>query len=166
MELLLEIVALLFALTMESVAGVWKFFFMMTAGLGTVHLLRWIWWRVNAYTEMNVMLSSLVIAIFLETQTNLEFEVRFLTTCGISLFIALVVTFLTPPTSPERQKAFFEKVRPPVLFWGSVAKGKGNRLRELSDLGKEWVLVTTSFLYYVSSDPATSFSEDSFLGVG
>ncbi|MBI4436221.1 MAG: Na+:solute symporter [Candidatus Omnitrophica bacterium] len=145
-ELILGVTALLLALQMESIAGVWQFLFAMTAGLGTVRVLRWIWWRVNAYTEMGTMASSFVIAIVLETQTKLAFDTRFLITCSLSLLIALIITFLTPPTSLQRQKEFFEKVKPPALFWGKVAEGKSVAFQELFQGIGSWCVVTTSFL--------------------
>ncbi len=65
-EVILGAGTLALALNMESIAEIWKIFFSMTAGVGAVHVLRWIWWRVNVYTELTVMAASFVVTLTLQ----------------------------------------------------------------------------------------------------
>lgn len=117
---------LLIASSMKSV------FFLYTAigsGSGLVYILRWYWWRVNAWSEIAAMTAALagmlVFRIFVypteETFNEHGVEVLVYSTLIVTL-VWLVVTFLTPPTSRERLKEFYRQVRPAGPFWKPIVE--------------------------------------------
>lgn len=117
---------------LKSVSGAWEFLALLVVGSGFISVLRWFWWRVNAYTEISVILLGLVVGIgnlFLPdsvvvfgypwSQMPIEIKIAFLT--AIVLPLSLGVTFLTPPVSKEKLEAFYRKVRPGG-FWSVLDK--------------------------------------------
>jgi len=106
-------------------------FFITTAigsGSGLVYLLRWYWWRVNAWSEITGMAAGLInLALFRfiiypsEQQINAH-GVEVLLYSAVVVTVAwITVTLLTAPVEREHLKAFYRKVRPPGSFWGAVA---------------------------------------------
>lgn len=95
----------------ESVTGIFHFLLSMGAGVGPIYLLRWFWWRVNAWTELSAMLLSMGLSTAL-TAAGLALAPRLILTLAITLPVALLVTALTPPTGRERLRAFVRRTRP------------------------------------------------------
>ncbi|MBD3420575.1 MAG: hypothetical protein GF398_10705 [Chitinivibrionales bacterium] len=109
----------------DSVASAWLMMSMMTAGYGVIMVLRWFWWRINAWTE----LSSLAVAgagsfiMYLPgIKSALPWEYRFVIVFGASLLCSLMMTYATRPTAMERLERFCRKVKPFPHFWGPVAR--------------------------------------------
>lgn len=105
---------------------------MVTAGIGTVLLGRWLWWRTNAWSEIAAMAGSLATAL---TAGPLGFSTRL----GALLYIALgttgfwvAVTLVTRPVSPDKLVAFYRRVRPPRWGWRPVA-GMSEELPQQED---------------------------------
>ena len=65
---ILMILAAFTALKMQSISKAWAFIFSMGAGIGLVLILRWFWWRINAWSEITALSTSIVITILLETR--------------------------------------------------------------------------------------------------
>src|SRR6476661_2660733 len=63
---LLMIASLVVTFYMESIGGAWKLLLVTGAGTGTVLLLRWFWWRINAWSEVSAMICAAVVSIFLQ----------------------------------------------------------------------------------------------------
>ena len=99
-------------LGMDSVAGAWKLLASIGAGTGLILLLRWLWWRINAWSEISVMLASLVGANFFEHYTDIAFPFSLVGVVAISLPIAFIVTLLTPPEDRQTLHRFYDRVRP------------------------------------------------------
>ena len=53
------------AMTIQSISAAWEFVWAMGAGVGAVLILRWFWWRINAWSELSAMATSLVLAVAL-----------------------------------------------------------------------------------------------------
>jgi solute:Na+ symporter, SSS family len=118
--------------------GLQKFIFAMGAGVGPVFILRWFWWRVNAWSQFTAMLASLLYATawdllylrsatfagWINTQTELlnMSPFAFKLVCLTLLVTAswLLVTFLTKPDDPQTLAAFVKKVRPGG-FWRGIS---------------------------------------------
>jgi Na+/proline symporter len=130
------------ALTNDSISFLFEFLLRLVAGAGAVFLVRWFWWRVNAWAELSAMVASLLIATFL-TLSNAHgwlahdfasWEV-FLINVGISAVIWVTVALVTPPDDPETLRAFVRRTRP-FGAWGPYAAeagdgaGEGPTLRE------------------------------------
>ena len=111
-------------LGMDSVAGAWKLLATIGAGIGLIGLLRWLWWRINAWSEIAVMTASLVGANLVSLFTDVTFPFSLLIVVAFSLPIAFVVTFLTPPEDPTVLRKFYERVRP-AGAWARVAIDAG-----------------------------------------
>ena len=131
----------------ESIGAVFTFILNLTAGVGPVFLLRWFWWRVNAWSEIAAMTVSLPLILMrpyffsafgIPPSSSLELLYMVL---GTALFW-LPVTFLTPPVPSEVLKTFFERVSPPG-FWKKFAEGKLNHKVWLSGL-RLWVAATVA----------------------
>jgi predicted permease len=111
----------------ESIAGAWKFLIAVGAGTGSVFILRWFWWRINAWSEVAAMAASFVVSIVLQLGLGLrsedprEFAWIVLITVGVSTVVWLAATFMTPPEPEETLLAFYRRVRPGAALWGPIA---------------------------------------------
>ncbi len=112
----------------DSVAGAWKLLIALGAGTGSVFILRWFWWRINAWSEVSAMAASFVTSLTLQFGFHLnsddprEFAYTVLITVACSTVVWLSVTFLTPPENRETLLAFYRRVRPSAAMWGPIAK--------------------------------------------
>ncbi len=122
---LVAVLAALIASQMTSIDAAWKFFSALGSGLGLVSLARWLWWRVNAWSEIAALAATSVVTAVLTfvvphyTGEPVSFFASVLLTMGISTAVWVTVTWLTPPTDPEVLDAFYRAVRP-VGWWGPV----------------------------------------------
>ena len=129
----ITVAAIIFASFIENVGAMWQLYLGMMAGLGLPHLMRWFWWRANAWTELAGMLTGLTLALanyLLEYNELLpEGQISLFPAalashpihviCWISLFAALaslIATYLTPAVDDKTLRAFVEKVNP-IGFW-------------------------------------------------
>jgi hypothetical protein len=106
-------------------------FFITTAigsGSGLVYILRWYWWRVNAWSEIAAMTAAFVCAAVFrlavypsEESFNAHGFQVLLISAGAVTAVWLAVTVLTKPADVEKLKAFYRRVRPPGPFWGPIA---------------------------------------------
>jgi solute:Na+ symporter, SSS family len=117
-------------LGMDSVADAWKLLATITAGSGLILLLRWLWWRINAWSEISVMTASLLGANAVEFGSDIAFPFSLVIVVAIALPLSLIVTLLTPPESPETLRRFYERVHP-AGAWGPVAAAVGELPRRL-----------------------------------
>jgi Na+/proline symporter len=104
-----------------SVDEAWKILAALGAGTGAVFMLRWFWWRINAWTEIVAMVVSLgafvVVSRFVEAN-----EYRMAVVAGVTIAAWLAVTFVTAPERRDTLEAFYRKVRPAGPGWGPVAR--------------------------------------------
>ena len=99
---------------------------MIGAGTGLIYILRWFWWRINAYTEIVAMISSLVIAGYFNFFINDKLEDWEKITIGAALttFIWVVATYCTPPDDEKTLRNFVKKVNPGGPGWKKYADNK------------------------------------------
>ena len=113
---------------MDTIAGAWKFLLALGAGTGAVYILRWFWWRINAWSEISAMVASFVVAIFLQSVLGMDtadagvFAKVMLITVAVSTVVWLTPTFITKPENEETLLNFYRKVRPGGSLWGPIAK--------------------------------------------
>src|SRR5580698_8084077 len=103
--ILLTIVSAVVTFYMDSIAGAWKLLVVTGAGTGSVLLLRWYWWRINAWSEVSAMLAAFVVSVTLQVGLGMDkdkpvdFAWIMMITVGITTVVWLSVTFLTKPES-------------------------------------------------------------------
>ena len=123
---LLMIFSLLITTQFDRISDAWKFVLTMSAGIGLVLLLRWFWWRVNAWSEISAMLAPYVIFPILKYGFNLDpiksdFELSLIIIVIWSSAVWLTVTFLTKPEKEEKLKSFYRKVHPGGIGWKKIS---------------------------------------------
>jgi Na+/proline symporter len=117
---------------LTSVEQGWKILIGLGAGTGLVFILRWYWWRVNAWSEISAMVASFVTSLALtrfghsmsDTGTP-DYAFTMLTTVLVTTVVWLVVTFATAPESDETLDRFYRQVRPGGPGWRQVARRLG-----------------------------------------
>jgi solute:Na+ symporter, SSS family len=112
-----------------SVEGAWKFLLALGAGTGLVYLLRWYWWRINAWSEVSAMTAALVVSLIAQFAVGLsaddprQFAWLLLVTTAVTTVAWLVVTFATPAEPAERLRAFYARVHPGGPGWRAIVPG-------------------------------------------
>ena len=129
--LFLMIVSLIVTFYLESIGGAWKLLLVIGAGTGAVLLLRWFWWRINAWSEVSAMISAATCSLFLQfylkfdTDNPKDFAYQMLITVAVTTVVWLAVTFLTRAEPMETLAAFYRKVQPEGPGWKRVASYAG-----------------------------------------
>jgi SSS family solute:Na+ symporter len=122
------------------------------AGTGLIYLLRWFWWRINAWSEIAAMAASFSIALglFIARKSGLDMSSHTALVWSVALttVVWIVVTFLTPPADIETLRRFYRKVRPAGRGWAKImgAEDAGGPRDSLSLAVLGWVLGCT-FVY-------------------
>jgi hypothetical protein len=125
--LLMMVVGGVAATFIGTVEEAWRFLLAVGAGTGLVYLLRWYWWRINAWSEVSAMAAALVISLGAQRGLGLSaadprgFAQLLLLTTALATAVWLAVTFLTAPEPPDRLRAFYARVRPGGPGWRAVA---------------------------------------------
>lgn len=125
---LLMIISAVVTFYMNSIANAWKFLIALGAGTGLVYILRWFWWRINAWSEISSMAAALIVSLTLENYFHLsaarpkDFAYLVLLTVAITTFVWLLVTFLTKPEKKETLVSFYRRVHPSPKMWGPISK--------------------------------------------
>ena len=123
--------SLLVTFFLTSIEGAWRFLLAIGAGTGLVLILRWYWWRINAWSEISAMIASLVVSVIhwigpgLEPDDPVQWAWIMIVTVASSTAVWLVVTFTTRPESEEILHAFYRRVRPGGRGWRRVAAALG-----------------------------------------
>ena len=110
---------------LTSINQAWQINLLFGAGLGVVLVLRWIWWRMNAWAEIAAMVvASAVAPLLIAYLGDDQQPLRLLLAATASTVAALVAIWIKGPEDRERLTAFYRRVRP-VGFWGPIAAGLG-----------------------------------------
>lgn len=114
--ILIMLVALFATTQISSIDSAATFLIECGAGLGMVLILRWYWWRINAWSEITASLAPFIAYIIANYYIKLDYPYNFLFTVGFSTVCWLIVTFFSKPTDDARLKHFYEKVQPDGLW--------------------------------------------------
>ena len=105
-------------LVLKSASQAFTLLLMIGSGTGLIYILRWFWWRINAYTEIIAMISSLIIAcIFNFIEFNIEDWQKIVLGSMLTSAIWILATFLTPPDDEQTLKKFVNKINPGGPGW-------------------------------------------------
>jgi len=136
------VVSTVIAIYANSLIGITKYLFAITAGVGPVFMLRWYWWRINAWSQLSAMLSALVyppildflfdnnktvhqIIISLESNYNLDYYPIKILILTISVCVTWVtLTFMTAPTDRNVLQNFATTIKPGGFWKGFENSGK------------------------------------------
>ncbi len=122
-NILIILIALTIMANLGSIQTAWFISLLFGAGMGAVLVLRWLWERINLYSELMAIAVSLVVAPILLVATDQEW-VRLGVMATLSTAAAVVVTWFTPATDAGTRHRFYQRVQPPG-FWGTTARELG-----------------------------------------
>lgn len=156
---LLLIMSAIAAWQMDSIAGAWIYLIEIVSGIAIILMLRWFWWRINAWSEITSMISALVLANgyilgqglyklgwigestfahlgnWYDDDHALIRATLILFTCTL---ISLIVTLLTKPANNDTLVAFYTKVQPKG-WWGPIAAQVSEVVTENNNTRNSWV---------------------------
>ena len=118
---LLMVLSILVATQFSKISDAWRFILACSGGIGPILILRWFWWRINAWSELAAMVAPFLIYPWLKLYTNLAFEPTLLIITGFSTVVWMVVTFLTKPTQWDTLLNFYQRVHPGGIGWRRIA---------------------------------------------
>lgn len=162
----LMVLSAFLALALSSALSAFNILLQIGAGTGLIFILRWFWWRVNAYTEISAMAISFVVAIFFEVinpKVNWilipenQAYLKLVYSVTITTIGWLVVTFVTQPEKDEVLLSFYRKVTPAAFGWKKVLDRYPNEQQEIGQLPKEIGLMLVGTVMVYSALFATGF---------
>ena len=128
----LMVLAALVALWLDHAMQAFQILLQIGAGTGLIFLLRWFWWRINAWSEIAAMLVSFLFALYLHLgHVRLGFApidpaLALVIGVGVTTVTWLAVTVLTPPTDRAVLQSFYDRIRPYPAGWRrAVDTGRG-----------------------------------------
>jgi len=145
---ILMVFSAVLALLMQNAMQIFDMLLLFGAGTGLIFILRWFWWRINAWTEISAMFASGILSILLKaTPLGVFFfntdtgifpdwgEIPFVMI--ITTIIWLTATFTTQPESKEVLRSFYKKIQPGGPGWSKVVDEAKKDNIEV-DLGEKW----------------------------
>jgi solute:Na+ symporter, SSS family len=138
------------AANITSIQSAWQLLLGMGAGTGGVLLLRWYWWRINAWSEISSMSAAFVVSLSLRHakfsgNDSVIFAKTALITTVATTIVWLIITLRTQPEPEERLLQFYRRVRPTVHGWKHIA-ALAPEIRPVRDLGSntlDWIMGCT-----------------------
>jgi Na+/proline symporter len=131
--LIIVLLSIVVTYYMNQITSGWELVLALGAGTGLVYILRWYWWRVNAWSEVAAMASALIVSLSLrnliDSSTPRGFAQQILITVGITTVVWLVATFVTAPEPMEKLTSFYRNVHPAGPWWRPVARAAGIKER-------------------------------------
>jgi Na+/proline symporter len=133
---------------LSDIRSGWQIVLEVGAGTGGVYLLRWYWWRINAWSEISAMATALVMTVFLQVakpfagSNPVVFAKNALATAVVTTLVWVIVTYVTGPEPEGVLLKFYRSVRPHAAGWQPVA-AKAPDVPPTRDLGRNllsWVL--------------------------
>ena len=126
---ILMIAAAAITFVLDSAKASFDLMMSVGAGTGLIYLLRWFWWRINAWSEISAMVSSfLVAAAFFVAQRNgagIPSHVSLIVGVVVTTAVWVAVTFLTRPTDPAVLRRFYQLTRPAGPGWRAIRRDTG-----------------------------------------
>jgi uncharacterized sodium:solute symporter family permease YidK len=112
---------------LTSIGAGWELVLNLGAGTGAVYMLRWFWWRINAWSEISAMIVAALVALGLSRvqfsgSDVVVFAKSTLITAGITTVAWIVATFITPAEPDATLLAFYRRVHPMVHGWKRIAR--------------------------------------------
>jgi SSS family solute:Na+ symporter len=146
----LVVISSLLILVIKSISGAWAFIIECGAGLGLVLILRWYWWRVNAWSEIAAMIAPFAGFILARYALGVVFPESLYFIVSFTTVTWLAATFFSRPTDEGTLAAFYRRVHPGGAGWKRVRDRAGipDDAPSLLGLGVNWLIGI--FLVYLS----------------
>lgn len=138
---ILMALGLIISTKIESISGVWQFIMECGAGLGGVLILRWYWWRINAWSEITAIIAPFIGYALAHYAFDWVFPNSFFFTVGFTTFSWVAVTFLTPATTSSTLKNFYDTIKPGG-FWKPFQVDMPSTQREMRFRFLAWISAT------------------------
>jgi Na+/proline symporter len=126
---LLMLAAALVTLVLETARASFDLLLSIGAGTGLLYLLRWFWWRINAWSEIAAMVSSFLLALGFFVAGRLgavvPSHVALIATVLATTVIWIAATLLTPPVDQSTLERFYRLTRPAGPGWAAVRARSG-----------------------------------------
>ncbi len=145
---ILVIASALVSVLLADIRSGWQAVLEVGAGTGAVYLLRWYWWRINAWSEISAMATALLMTVLLRWAAPFSgsnpvvFAKTALATTLVTTLVWLIVTFATAPEPQNVLLDFYRSVRPHVSGWQPIAR-LAPEIVPTRDLGRNlasWIL--------------------------
>jgi solute:Na+ symporter, SSS family len=127
----LMLLSIYVTLHLSSIEQAWKLLIVTGAGTGTVLLLRWFWWRINAWSEVSAMAIAATVSLYLQlvlkwdSDQPRDFAFIMIVTVSLTTVGWVAVTWLTSPEPDATLRTFYDRVRPHGPGWAIVAAAVG-----------------------------------------
>jgi solute:Na+ symporter, SSS family len=129
---LILIISLIVTARLERITAAWEFIITASGGVGLVLILRWYWWRINAWSEIAALIIPFILYGILliissrisaddPVQLYLHFPYTLFYIVGLTTVAWIAITFLTKPTDNAVLKSFYERVKPGGRLWKPIA---------------------------------------------
>jgi Na+/proline symporter len=114
------------AANITSIQSAWQLLLGMGAGTGSVLVLRWYWWRINAWSEISSMIAAFVVSMSLTRiqfagNSSVVFAKTALITTAATTIVWLITTLITKPEPEAKLVQFYRRVRPTIHGWKHIA---------------------------------------------
>jgi len=142
--LLTMVAAAFLGLALSNALQVFRILLQVGAGTGLLFLLRWFWWRINAFSEITAMVVSFVVAVWLEFfgPEDLPSWAKIVIGVGITTLAWFLVTFLTRPTDEATLRRFCQLVRPGGPGWAAVLRRAAAEGQMAEEARQSWNVPT------------------------
>lgn len=163
----LYIVAASLSLVLNTAQDAFEILISIGAGTGLLYLLRWFWWRINAWCEVAAMASSFAISVvfFIMKKTGhpLPFAHTVLYSVAFTTVCWLLTAFFSSVTDRERLIAFYKKVHPAGPGWTSIRRAAGVTDEEVALHGDHMGLATAGWISGCATIWSSLFAIGNFL---
>ncbi len=147
----LMILSALLALLLQNALQLFNLLLVFGAGTGLIFILRWFWWRINAWSEITAMFASGIISLILTIPSVntylfdadnglLPSWAKFLIVVGVTTIIWVVSTFITAPESDEVLQNFYKKTQPGGPGWATVINKAKLKNINIVDANEGWTV--------------------------
>ncbi len=145
------IIALWIMIHLQSIQAAWHITLLFGSGLGSVLVLRWLWYRINLWSEISAAVVSLILApLLLWLYPSMHEGLSMLILATVSTVVVVIVTLVTPCEPKKTLKAFYDRVRPPG-FWKAISQDNTSSLRFWRALFALFLAATTVFSLLIGS---------------
>ena len=145
----LMVLSALVALLLQNALGVFNLLLVFGAGTGLIFILRWFWWRINAWSEITAMFASGIVSLVLtipsvennlfgETEGLLPSWSKFLLVVLVTSIVWITSTFITKPESKDVLYNFYRKTQPGGPGWTKIIRDANSNNIDIVTSKEKW----------------------------